>query len=140
MFRIADLPSDLFTAAVELWDATGLTRPWNDADADLKRAMSGPASTVLAACSEEAGLLGTAMVGHDGHRGWVYYLAVHPTVQGQGIGRSLMVACEAWIASHGIPKIQLMVRHSNTDVVAFYEALGYTVGDVILLGRVLQPI
>lgn len=139
MLTIAELPADLFSAAVALWDTTGLTRPWNDADADLRRAISGPASTVLAARSADGLLLGTAMVGHDGHRGWVYYLAVQPTAQNQGIGRALMGACEEWVAARGIPKIQLMVRRDNTGVVAFYETLGYSVADAIVLGRPLTP-
>ena len=64
-------------AAVTLWEACGLIRPWNDAYADLDRAMSGRSSTVLGAFQDRT-LIATAMVGHDGHRGWVYYLASIP--------------------------------------------------------------
>jgi len=64
---------------------------------------------VLAAVGQDA-LLGTAMVGHDGHRGWVYYLAVAPREQRRGLGRRLMQACEQWVHARGIPKLQLMVR------------------------------
>jgi ribosomal protein S18 acetylase RimI-like enzyme len=131
------LPASLRTDAVALWHATGLTRPWNDPDEDLARALDGTASTVLAARDNDGRLLGTAMVGHDGHRGWVYYLAVHSDAQRRGIGRALMQACEEWVRDHGVPKIQLMVRSTNTDVVAFYESLGYVASDVVVLGRVL---
>lgn len=135
--RIAPLPSALHAAAVELWHATGLTRPWNDPDADLRRALDGPASTVLAALADDQ-LLGTAMVGHDGHRGWVYYLAVAPQAQRRGVGRALMAACEQWVRDQDIPKIQLMVRRTNAATAAFYAALGYTDADCVVLGRRLD--
>lgn len=130
----------MFAEAVSLWHDTGLTRPWNDPDADLRRAMAGSTSTVLAARDDAGSLIGTAMVGHDGHRGWVYYLAVAPKSQRQGVARALMGACEEWVRERGVPKIQLMVRHSNQDVIAFYRALGYVDGEVVVLGRFLdQP-
>jgi ribosomal protein S18 acetylase RimI-like enzyme len=100
--------------------------------------MAGSTSTVLAALDDAGWLLATAMVGHDGHRGWVYYLAVQPSHQRQGIAREVMAACEAWVSERGIPKLQLMVRRSNQDVVAFYDALGYVDGDVVVLGRFLD--
>ena len=131
-----ELPERLYAAAVALWHEAGLTRPWNDPDDDLRRAVGGPASTVLAAWSDEA-LLGTVMVGHDGHRAWVYYLAVAAGSRGQGIGRRLMALSEDWTRNHGVPKLQLMVRSANEDVTAFYEALGYERSDVVVLGRVL---
>jgi ribosomal protein S18 acetylase RimI-like enzyme len=123
--------------AVALWQECGLTRPWNDPHADLSRALSGESSTVLAVVSEDV-LLGTAMVGHDGHRGWVYYLAVSPAARGSGLGRELMAAAEEWVAARGIPKIQLMVRTSNEQVRGFYDRLGYEVQDTVVLGRRLD--
>lgn len=125
--------------AVALWEACGLTRPWNDPRADLERALAGPASTVLAAVDDGA-LLGTVMVGHDGHRGWVYYLAVEPAVQRRGLGRALMAAAERWLAERGVPKIHLMVRASNAAVVAFYDRLGYVDQDCLVLGRRLDGV
>jgi ribosomal protein S18 acetylase RimI-like enzyme len=136
--KITDLPDELFAQVVELWQETGLTRPWNDPDADLQRAMTGSTSTILVARDDAGSLLGTAMVGHDGHRGWVYYLAVQPSHQRQGVARALMSACEEWIRERGVLKIQLMVRHSNQDVIAFYNALGYVNGEVVVLGRFLD--
>lgn len=136
--RIGPLPEALAADAVALWHATSLTRPWNDPDADLRRALDGPASTVLAAIHADS-LIGTAMVGHDGHRGWVYYLAVRPDGQRRGVGRLLMQACEQWIHEHGVPKIQLMVRSANAGVIAFYEQLGYDASDVVVLGKFLGP-
>jgi ribosomal protein S18 acetylase RimI-like enzyme len=135
--EIVELPEGLHADAVTLWREAGLTRPWNDPDADLRRALSGPSSTVLAACDDGL-LLGTAMVGHDGHRGWVYYLAVRSEEQRSGLGRKLMRACEDWVRAAGVPKIQLMVRQSNPGVITFYETLGYEQGEVVVLGRFLD--
>ena len=135
---VADLPEAMFADATELWREVGLTRPWNDPVADLERAATGTSSTVLAAKDADGALLGTAMVGHDGHRGWVYYVAVQPRRQGQGIGRALMHACEGWLRARDVPKIQLMVRRGNAGVAAFYEALGYEESEVLVLGRRLD--
>lgn len=136
--RIDVLPADRTDDAVALWQASGLTRPWNDANADLTRALAGTTSTVLGAQDIDGRLLGTAMVGHDGHRGWVYYLAVQPESRRGGLGRQLMHASERWLQARGVPKINLMVRSTNADVVAFYKALGYEDGDVVVLGKFLD--
>lgn len=124
-------------AVVALWQETGLTRPWNDAGADFRRALAGPSSTVLGV-REGGRLIGTAMVGDDGHRGWVYYLAVSPAVQRSGIGRALMAAAETWLRERGCVKIQFMVRTDNEAVNAFYDHLGYPVQDVVTRGRRLD--
>jgi hypothetical protein len=134
---VEPLPDHLHDDAVALWEACGLTRPWNDAAADLRRALQGPASTVLAHL-RDGQLVGTAMVGHDGHRGWLYHLAVREDCRGQGLGRALVRACETWTAAHGVPKLQLMVRSGNGPVVHFYERLGYVTDDVVVLGRRLD--
>jgi ribosomal protein S18 acetylase RimI-like enzyme len=132
------LPEHLCEDAVALWEDAGLTRPWNDPRADLARALEGSSSTVLAAV-EQDGLVGTAMVGHDGHRGWVYYVAVRPSHRGRGLGRALMAACEQWVAGRGIPKMQLMVRTGNAGTRDFYERLGYAVQDTVVLGKFFDP-
>lgn len=132
--QIQPLPDERAEAVVQLWHTCGLTRPWNDPHADLERALRGPSSTVLSAWSEEA-LVGTVMVGHDGHRGWVYYLAVDEQHRGRGLGRALMGAAEDWVRAQGIPKLQLMVRTSNTVARGFYDRLGYAVQDTVVLGK-----
>ena len=130
------VPSDA-DAAGALWQEAGLPRPRNDAHADFVRAVGGPASAVLGLWGPGK-LVGTAMVGHDGHRGWVYYLAVASDARGSGLGRRLMAGCERWLAERGVPKIQFMVRTDNTDVLAFYDHLGYAPQDVVVLGRRLD--
>ncbi len=78
------------------------------------------------------------MVGHDGHRGWVYYLAVDPGARGSGYGRAIMTAAETWLRARGVPKLNLMVRGDNEQAVSFYRALGYTADDVSVLSRRLD--
>ncbi|MGN7999235.1 GNAT family acetyltransferase [Sphingomonas sp. 22176] len=122
---------------IALWQAAGLTRPWNDPAADFDRALQGDASTILLLRDGDT-LLGTVMVGEDGHRGWVYYLAVAESARGQGHGRALMAAAEAWLRARGCPKLQLMVREGNDAAIGFYRALGLEVQPVVTLGRFLH--
>lgn len=123
-------------AATAMWLAVGLTRPWNDPADDFDRALAGPTSTVLGGFDSDA-LVGTVMVGHDGHRGWVYYLAVKPGLRGGGVGRLLMGAAETWLRERDVPKLNLMVRHDNAAALAFYARLGYADGAVTVLGKFL---
>jgi ribosomal protein S18 acetylase RimI-like enzyme len=111
-------------AVIALWQACGLTRPWNDPTADIAMARKGPNSAILIGRDGNA-IVATAMVGHEGHRGWVYYVAVDPHRQGKGYGRAIMNAAEDWLRATGIEKLQLLVRPGNTQVKAFYESLGY---------------
>jgi ribosomal protein S18 acetylase RimI-like enzyme len=124
-------------AVVTLWHSAGLTRPWNEPTADFDLALANPTSAILLA-REGLALLGSIMVGFDGHRGWVYYLASDPARRGEGIGRALMAAAEDWLRERGSPKIQLMVRGDNAAVKGFYAALGYEVQDVITIGQRLD--
>ncbi len=125
-------------AAVALWHAAGLTRPWNDPDADARRALAAPAATIFAARIDGV-LVGTAMAGHDGHRGWVYYLAVAAEHRGGGLARQLMAAAEAWCADLGMPRLNLMVRAGNDPVIGLYHRLGYRTSDVVVLQKDLPP-
>jgi ribosomal protein S18 acetylase RimI-like enzyme len=123
-------------AVVALWRACELTRPWNDPDADFALAAAGVVSAVLVA-RDEGTIRGSVMVGFDGHRGWVYYLAVAPECRSGGLGRALMAAAEEWLRARGAPKLQLMVRGDNADALGFYEALGLERQQVVVLGRFL---
>nr|WP_246352202.1 GNAT family acetyltransferase [Sphingomonas xinjiangensis] len=124
-------------AVVALWRACGLTRPWNDPDADFKLALGNGGSTVLLARVAYR-LVGSVMAGFDGHRGWIYYLAVDPEQRRGGLGRALMAAAEAWLKARGCPKIQLMVREDNAEALDFYAAMGLERQRVVTLGRFLH--
>jgi ribosomal protein S18 acetylase RimI-like enzyme len=131
---IGDLREDEIDAAVDLWRAANLTRPWNDPHADARLAMAGTTSTILAG-RLDGRLVATVMVGADGHRGWVYYLAVSPDCRGRRFGEAMMRAAEQWIIARGMPKLQLMVRTDNAGVIRFYEAIGYVQEEVAVLSR-----
>ena len=122
---------------IALWHACGLTRPWNDPQADYDLALATPTSTILVA-RDAGAIVASIMTGFDGHRGWVYYLAVDPAQRRHGLGRQMMAAAEEWLRAIGSPKIQLMVRGDNREATAFYKALGYDVQDVITIGRRLD--
>jgi ribosomal protein S18 acetylase RimI-like enzyme len=81
-------------------------------------------------------LVGTVMGGYDGHRGWIYSLAVRPDVRRRAIGSALMRYVEAELVRRGCPKINLQVIGSNAATVAFYTKLGYAVEDRISMGKV----
>jgi ribosomal protein S18 acetylase RimI-like enzyme len=122
---------------VALWQACGLTRPWNDPQADIALARRRPNSTVLIGRNADA-IVATAMVGHDGHRGWVYYVAVDPVSRAQGLGRTIMNAAEDWLRQAGIAKLQLLVRRSNAKAGAFYQSLGYAEAETIVFAKWLD--
>jgi len=124
-------------AAIALWEEADLTRPWNDATADFRRAVDSASSTVFG-IRDGGRLVGTAMAGWDGHRGWVYYLAVARSHRGRGLGKELLAAAEHWLKAAGAPKVQLMVRTENDAVLAFYDHLGYIPQYCVVLGRRLD--
>ena len=78
------------------------------------------------------------MVGDDGHRGWVYYLAVDVVHRRRGVGGALMAAAENWMLSRGVAKVNLMVRHSNQAALGFYANLGYGDDEVTVISRRLS--
>ena len=122
------------TAVVALWQECDLTRPWNDPHADIARKLTEqPELFLVGTVGEE--LVATAMVGFDGHRGWVYYLAVSPRHRRRSYGRSLMREAERLLLERGCPKLNLQVRSSNAEVIEFYRRLGYAQDDVVSLGR-----
>lgn len=107
-----------------LWREADLVRPWNDPARDLarKRADS-PWGLLVAECAGE--IVGTVMVGYDGHRGAINYLAVRASRRGRGIGTALMDAAEGLLRNRGCPKVALWVRSEHATVRDFYEARGY---------------
>jgi len=119
---------------VELWHAAGLTRPWNDPHKDIERKLTTQPELFLVYEDDEE-TIGTAMIGYDGHRGWVYYLAVAAERRGTGIARALMAEAERLLIERGCPKIMLMVRSDNTAVIDLYEHLGYAVESTKVLGK-----
>lgn len=120
-------------ALASLWQACELTRPWNDPFADMERALRYAGSTVLLV--EDGGaVIGSVMAGYDGHRGWLYYLAVDPARRGEGLARSLVDAACAFLEGQGCPKAELMVRGGN-PAASLYPHLGWEAQGVEVWGR-----
>lgn len=137
--KIRTLRETDISAVITLWNDCALTRPWNDPDKDIRFALEGATSTIL--IGEELGqTIASVMVGHDGHRGAIYYLAVSPSQQRKGLGRAMHNAAVAWLQAQGVWKINLMVRSENAGVRGFYESLGYSENAVASFGKqISQP-
>jgi ribosomal protein S18 acetylase RimI-like enzyme len=132
--QIRHATADDEAAVVRLWRDAGLVVSYNDPSHDFRFALSGASSDVLVGI-EDTSIVGTVMVGHDGHRGWLYYVASDPARRGHGIGQRMIAAAEAWLKDRGIRKVQLMVREHNTGVVNFYEHLGYDVTPRVVMAK-----
>jgi len=110
---------------IRLWQRAGLVREWNDPAGDIALARRDSNATVLLGRGDDGTLVASLLVGHDGHRGWVYYVSVDPDHRFKDYGRQTMTAAEDWLRARGIIKLQLMVRGDNPKVHAFYQSLGY---------------
>ena len=122
-------------AIISLWQAAGLVRPWNDPAADIAMAQKSADRSAILLGFEDRVMAASVMVGYDGHRGWVYYLAVAEQFRRKGFGKIMMLEAEKWLQAKHAPKIQLMVREDNAAANGFYEALGYEVQPVTVLGK-----
>jgi hypothetical protein len=123
---------------VALWREVFPGAPaWNHPETDIQRKMAVQRELFLVATLEDI-VVGTAMAGYDGHRGWIYYLAVSPAHRRRGIGSALMNEVEARLAGIGCPKLNLQVRADNRAVVAFYKGLGYHVEERVSMGKRLE--
>jgi len=134
---IATITDDDVPTIIALWIRCGLTRPWNDPGSDIALARRGDNATVLVG-RESGKIVATVMVGYDGHRGWVYYVAVDPDHRGRDHGRAVMAAAEDWLRQRGILKLMLLVRGDNSQVQAFYETLDYAKQDRVLYAKWLD--
>jgi ribosomal protein S18 acetylase RimI-like enzyme len=121
-------------AVVALWQQAGLTRPWNDPWADVRRKQLVQPEMFLVA-EEDAVVVGAVMAGYDGHRGWIHYLAVAGHRRGSGLGQALVERAEVALLALGCAKVQLQVRPDNAAVVDFYQRLGYAPYEVISMGK-----
>jgi ribosomal protein S18 acetylase RimI-like enzyme len=129
-------PSDQ-EALVALWHLGNLTRAWNDPDRDIDRKVARDPDNLLV-LEVDGRLIGSVMVGYEGHRGWINYLVVHPDHRGRGLGQALVHEAERRLAALGCPKVNLQVRSSNRSAIDFYRQIGYSVDDVVSLGRRLE--
>lgn len=128
---------------VGLWQQCGLTRPWNNPYRDIERKRAQrPEWLRIAEVQRSAQrweLIGSVMIGYEGHRGWVNYLAVHPRWQGRGLGRALMEQAQSLLLDEGCPKLSVLVRAENPAVRAFYDRLGFGLDQASAMGKRLIP-
>lgn len=135
LFRSATV--DDMSFVITLWKVCHLLRPWNDPADDIRFCLQSPASELLLAVKGDQ-IVGSIMMGNDGHRGWVYYLGVSPAWRRGGIGRALMAQAEQWMCERGVPKMHAMIRRDNLEVRSFYIALGYADDDVLVVEKFLN--
>ncbi|WP_407318908.1 GNAT family acetyltransferase [Isoptericola halotolerans] len=136
---LREITDDDVEQVVALWRECDLTRPWNDPHRDIADARRNPTSTVLVALDATSAVVGSVLAGYEGHRGWLYYVAVAPGLQGTGLGRRLVGSAEEWLRAAGASRVRLMVRTTNTTVRGFYATLGYDDVECTVLGRTLDP-
>lgn len=138
LFVVRDFQPEDSDEVVALWDACGLIRPWNNPHADILRKLTDGNGAFWVATSADA-VIASVMIGYDGHRGSINYLAVAPAWQRTGIGARLMRQAEAFLLDRGCPKVNLCIRKDNEAVRTFYDQLGYVIDDVYLFGKRLIP-
>lgn len=124
---------------VALWQACGLVTSYNDPTQDFHFARSQQNSEILVGVSAEGQIVASVMVGHDGHRGWLYYVAVAQERRLQGIGRRMVTAAEQWLRERKVIKVMLLVRETNTRVIDFYNDIGFdAIPRVVLQKRLIE--
>lgn len=121
-------------ALIDLWTRCGLVRAWNNPNRDIDRKLS-LADQGFLVLTQDTVLVGSVMVGYDGHRGWVYYLAVDTQYRGKGFGRQLMAAAEQYLLQRGCPKLNLQIRKDNKEIESFYQSLGFTEDQAVSYGK-----
>lgn len=132
LFKLLD--SD---AVLRLWERCQLLVPWNDPRVDIEKKMAFQADLFFVGEVDKI-IVASAMAGYEGHRGWINYLAVEPSLQRSGLGREMMNHCEQVLENLGCQKINLQIRSGNLAVLRFYENLGFKRDDCIAMGKRLQ--
>jgi GNAT superfamily N-acetyltransferase len=119
---------------VALWQAAGLVVPHNDPLEDILFCRDSGHGTVLLGFDGDS-LVASVLVGHEGHRGWMYYVAVAPEARRKGWGRRIVAEAEAWLRAKGVPKVQLLIRPTNAPVRDFYARLGYVEEERLVMSK-----
>lgn len=128
-YRLADE-----AAVIRLWQQCGLIVPWNNPQADIARKYADSPDLFFIGVIDDTPVA-TCMAGYDGHRGWIYYLAVAESRQRQGIAGRMVNHAETELRRRECPKIDLMVRNTNAAVIALYKSIGYGADPVVVLSK-----
>lgn len=135
--NIREFQTDDEKEVIALWDECNLIIPWNNPTQDIERKLKVDPDLFLVG-EEDGNIVASVMGGYEGHRGWINYLAVNPVFRRKGYGKKIMIAVEKRIKEKGCPKINLQVRAANTDVIAFYQAIGFVDDQVTGFGKRLE--
>ena len=119
---------------IELWHNCNLVVPWNDPKLDIERKLKVNPDLFIVGLIEGR-VVATVMGGYEGHRGWINYLAVSPEIRQKGVGQQMVEEVEAKLRKLGCPKINIQIRSSNKGVIEFYGKVGFSVDDVISMGK-----
>jgi ribosomal protein S18 acetylase RimI-like enzyme len=122
------------TELIQLWASCNLVSPKNNPEKDIDRKLKNESGWIFIG-EEDGKIVASAMVGYEGHRGWINYLAVLPAFQMKGFGRQLVEKAENELWKIGCPKINLQIRNGNTSVIKFYERLGFIKDEVVSMGK-----
>ena len=133
-FIIRTFRPDDESDVINLWRQCGLIVPWNNPEADIQRKLStSPDLFYVGVLDGE--LIASCMAGYDGHRGWIYFLAVKSAYQRKGFASMLIDHAESELIKLGCPKVELMVRKTNENVISFYQSAGYDIDPVMVLSK-----
>lgn len=133
-WEVRDFSEPDRSAVIELWRTCDLVRPWNDPNLDIDRNLAATSARLFVAAIDNE-VVGSVMAGYDGHRGWINYLAVDRNHRGERLGEYLVDQAARYFGEIGCPKINLQIRSGNAEAIAFYERLGFTVDDVVSMGK-----
>ena len=124
-------------AVIQLWQDCGLVAPQNNPIQDIQRKSQVNPEWFLVGLQNDT-IVASCMIGYEGHRGWINYLAVAPTEQRKGLAREIMAEAERLLREAGCPNINLQIRATNTAVIAFYESIGFATDSAISMGKRLE--
>ena len=136
-FEIVKYDPNFQKAVIDLWKECDLIVPQNDPVEDIHKKLEFQPELFFVALLDSK-LIGTVLVGYEGHRGWLNYLAVLPSYQKRGYGRKLVERAIAELEKLGCLKLNVQIRESNVSAVAFYEHLGFRNDHVVGLGLRLK--
>lgn len=119
---------------IDLWRECGLVVPWNNPETDIQRKLSTSPDLFYVGLLDDE-LIASCMAGYDGHRGWIYFLAVKSDYQRKGFASMVIDHAESELIKLGCPKVELMVRKTNENVISFYQSAGYDIDPVIVLSK-----
>ncbi len=133
-FIIRRFRSDDESEVIDLWRQCGLIVPWNNPETDIQRKLSTSPDLFYVGLLDDE-LIASCMAGYDGHRGWIYFLAVKNDYQRKGLASMLVDHAESELIKLGCPKLELMVRKTNENVISFYQSAGYDIDPVMVLSK-----